>query len=619
MNNKIKKLIDSYKYISFDIFDTLIKRNVSKPSYIYDLVESKYFDRLDMKNFSSKRLQSEYNLWKSKKYQNFDYENIYNNIGLVENKREIMDYEQWLEYNLSTCNMAIKEVYDYCLLTNKKIVLISNMYHNSGFITKLLNKNGFKKFYKLYVSSECGCTKDEGLFNYVLNDLNISNTQILHIGNELKSDYIIPKLMGIRSYKINVENNLWYKNKNVNTLGDDMLCNLINNNVVRFLNPYRRIGYEALGPLLFGFSTWLNTNIKAENINTILFFSRDGFIMKKAYDLIFGEEKSIKTKYFLVSRRSVVIPLLDTINNFLDVLDYVKYRKFEKFEDILFKLGINKLHADDQNIKNLLVDRDKLKFNTELLERLNKYIFEIKNNAKKEKEAFLKYFKENVNDKKIAVVDIGWHGTTQDAIKKILISAGITCEIKGFYLGLEQKCDINKKSYVFDITSKKYDSSMICNYRGLIETFFSANHGSVIKYTCLSNKVKVLYQQKTISKETELIVKQIHLGAMECVKNFNNIIKKNIKIQLSSDYTFSHMWRLLMKPTNKDIQLFKNIDFNDTNNRKLLPKRSLLFYLFNFKCFIRDYIDCDYRIGFIKKYFKVNSIFLLKITKIFKK
>ena len=41
------KEINKYKYISFDIFDTLIKRNVEKPEDIFKIVEKK----LQIENF----------------------------------------------------------------------------------------------------------------------------------------------------------------------------------------------------------------------------------------------------------------------------------------------------------------------------------------------------------------------------------------------------------------------------------------------------------------------------------------------------------------------------------------------------------------------------------------
>lgn len=41
MNNHLRKMkIDKYKYISFDIFDTLIYRNVAKPTGIFSITEN---------------------------------------------------------------------------------------------------------------------------------------------------------------------------------------------------------------------------------------------------------------------------------------------------------------------------------------------------------------------------------------------------------------------------------------------------------------------------------------------------------------------------------------------------------------------------------------------------
>ena len=52
------------------------------------------------------------------------------------------------------------------------------------------------------------------------------------------------------------------------------------------------------------------------------------------------------------------------------------------------------------------------------------------------------------------------------------------------------------------------------------------------------------------------MIEKIHLGAMECVKVFKRMTANLDGIQLSSDYVFRRMLRLLMKLTSKDIKLF---------------------------------------------------------------
>ena len=58
---KLKKIIDSKEVISFDIFDTLIKRNCQKPIDIFKIVENRYNNqnKNEINDFSMKRIQAE--------------------------------------------------------------------------------------------------------------------------------------------------------------------------------------------------------------------------------------------------------------------------------------------------------------------------------------------------------------------------------------------------------------------------------------------------------------------------------------------------------------------------------------------------------------------------------
>lgn len=74
-------------------------------------------------------------------------------------------------------------------------------------------------------------------------------------------------------------------------------------------DKYYKFGYNTFGPLLWGYSHWLIDNLKKEGINKVYFFSRDGYIMLKAFNLIRGNEDF--QKYYLeVSRRSLRVPIL---------------------------------------------------------------------------------------------------------------------------------------------------------------------------------------------------------------------------------------------------------------------------------------------------------------------
>ena len=59
--SKILKKINKYEYVSFDMFDTLIKRNVNNPSDIFELVQIEYNKRYnkDINNYKAIRINAE--------------------------------------------------------------------------------------------------------------------------------------------------------------------------------------------------------------------------------------------------------------------------------------------------------------------------------------------------------------------------------------------------------------------------------------------------------------------------------------------------------------------------------------------------------------------------------
>ena len=64
---KLKNKIEKYEYISFDIFDTLIKRNIDNPTKVAMMLEKKN----NIAGFSKERIDSEINCWKNKKDKEF--------------------------------------------------------------------------------------------------------------------------------------------------------------------------------------------------------------------------------------------------------------------------------------------------------------------------------------------------------------------------------------------------------------------------------------------------------------------------------------------------------------------------------------------------------------------
>ena len=122
----IYKEIEEYKYISFDIFDTLIKRNVEKPTDIFELIPKRYGKEL--KNFKEKRINAEHIARKQSKYEDVTLEEIYNCLEYPEEeKKKLINIEIELEKEYCTTNKEMLELYNYLIENNKKIYLTSDM------------------------------------------------------------------------------------------------------------------------------------------------------------------------------------------------------------------------------------------------------------------------------------------------------------------------------------------------------------------------------------------------------------------------------------------------------------------------------------------------------------
>ena len=185
---KIKSSVRSAKVISFDLFDTLFYRPYLNPNDLFFHLEMIYKKPL----YAEQRIISEKNTRFLSSKEEITYDQIYDNID--ENFKDMKDKELSLEFKSILLNEEVKDLYDYARSLRKKVIFTSDMYLPLDFIKKLFTKFEINDYSALYVSSELNLTKHRGsLFKKVISDLNCTPKDILHIGDNKKSDFIIPK------------------------------------------------------------------------------------------------------------------------------------------------------------------------------------------------------------------------------------------------------------------------------------------------------------------------------------------------------------------------------------------------------------------------------------------
>ena len=602
----IIKQIEGYDIVSFDIFDTLLKRNVKKPTDVFIYMEKKY----NKEGFFYERIEAEKKA-RAKKNTEITLKDIYKEMTFDFSKEELET-----ESELLVRNDWIMPVYKKALLS-KIVIITSDMYLPEDYITQILKREKIEGYRRLYLSSTIGKTKRSGeLFDFILDELG-NEKKIIHIGDSLKADYYIPRRKKIDAIHIptNISKRTFQlKKENIEC---NILDSFLNNTSPIDQNEYYRFGYEKFGMFLWGYSRWLYKSIKNSGIDNVYFFSRDGMIMKKAFDVLFDD---VQTHYLEVSRRALRVPILWMNYELKYVINMISPSKLVSLTTIFDGIGLDiknyaglvKRHGFELNST---FDRKDILNNRDLNELYSELSCDIENVSKQEYRLLAKYINQNKLAGNFAIVDIGWSGGMQRYLVETLNKLGIKSYIKGYYIGVadyykrnvEVIPSLDLNGYLFDFLHDNNAIDKRSAFVGLFETLFLEQGGSVKNYKeengyVTSNRLPYEYIQNGKPTFEYQCVMDIQKGALDFIKKIGNI-----NIELSADTLFKGVAETGLRPKYRDIKMFADFRFFDEGETQYLAKpKSILFYMFNLKALKIDFLSSRWKIGFMKRLFKLD-------------
>jgi predicted HAD superfamily hydrolase len=200
-----------YKAISFDIFDTLIRRNVQVPSDIFYLAGKEVLGEQRAKRFKSDRIAAEQKARSQSTKKEVTIFQIYDALSsdYEQKKEELLRAEIAAEINHCSPAKRIVAFAKESKNQGKTILLISDMYLPEDIIEKMLRKCGVNFYDALYISNvQDACKLDGSLFEKVLEDQKISPQEVIHFGDSIKADILGARKKGIRALPVYRKNQI---------------------------------------------------------------------------------------------------------------------------------------------------------------------------------------------------------------------------------------------------------------------------------------------------------------------------------------------------------------------------------------------------------------------------
>ena len=329
------KEIDAHEVISFDVFDTLIMRDVIEPSDIFRIIANK----CDIPDFLSVRVDSEKRCRLNDEeptlddiYDYIEEERLLGSVSIENLQR--LEYSAEIEHILP--RRRVIEALEYALKNNKTVFLTSDMYLSKEKILTLLSKCGIDGKYELLVSCEYRCSKFTGNLYDVLIE-KAGSTNILHIGDDGIVDRIMAEERGVDSYIIRTSYEMLAKSAaafifdDIKNIADKdylgyYLSDVLNDPFAMYgLKGKLRISSERdIAVLLFPITKLFIDFIirNSFDYDCVLFPSRDGYYLYEEYckyKISHPELKLPDAKYIYASRMALSRVALRSENSF-DVL-----------------------------------------------------------------------------------------------------------------------------------------------------------------------------------------------------------------------------------------------------------------------------------------------------------
>lgn len=298
--------IDCVDVVSFDLFDTLVCRPFHEPQDVFLYLAQIYGES----DFYKYRINAEKVARETLKKIQVNFDEIYQ--CMPQKFFYLKEKEAAFEYDIIYANPEIKELYNYAVHKGKKIIITTDMYYSYEYLARLLTKNGYTIYDHIYISGYLQKAKYQGtLFPYVVQDLKIKPSRILHIGDNHKYDYKAARAAKLKALRILSPRKklcmlyprlVDFAKNYPRNLTLSLILGLITRRITLhagFNNYWEEFGYIYGGGACYGLSKFILGEMKKANLQELICIARDGYTIKRIISIL---DPSIRMHYIVATR-----------------------------------------------------------------------------------------------------------------------------------------------------------------------------------------------------------------------------------------------------------------------------------------------------------------------------
>lgn len=507
------RLLDGARLLSLDVFDTTLGRRCSAFPDVFLLMEEDLTREFGscFKGFVAKRRAADRTarerIWSERQREEIDLSDIYRVLMEAHPDWPIdaealaareMGAESRLLYPIPLAAWMIREARNRGL----QVVFTSDMYLPRAFCESCLRENGFTDFDAFFLSSEVGVLKFNGkLFDHLLVQTGIPASQVLHVGDNLRTDVQQPAAKGIRTLQVPLAEVPLVNHPLATVQPSDasprrLLLGLAKAGARLELLAedafWFRIGYQIGGPLLTGYTRFIADRLAGRGLDKVFFLSRDGCILKQAYDRLAASRPDLPgSGYLYASRRALNFASLEALDPTTE--NWLAEGIHLRVEDFLRRINLEpEAHLDAirsvgfSGPGQLVVEGADYTHLRELYRKLEPVLVAA---AADEREAYLDYLEQEgaALQRPLVLVDVGWMASIQHSFRRLLRRRHPDIRLEGHYLGTypeaRGRADAGSlhACYLMEYGQPQQAMATIRHCVGLLEFFFAAPEKTFIR------------------------------------------------------------------------------------------------------------------------------------------